>query len=98
VLERTRQAPSDGSTHWSLHKMAAVMKEADLKPHRLDRYMASNDPQFEQKAATIIGLYRNPRKIGGILCRREKRDSSARSARPSFAAIAGASREARFRV
>src|SRR5215467_9550509 len=22
---------------------------ADLKPHRLDRYMASNDPQFEQK-------------------------------------------------
>src|SRR5215467_2824060 len=47
VLERTRQAPPDGSTHWSLRKMAAVMKvsknliariwkEADLKPHRLD--------------------------------------------------------------
>ncbi len=46
VLERTRQAPPDGSTHWSLRKMAAVMKvsknligriwkEADLKPHRL---------------------------------------------------------------
>ena len=43
VLERTRQAPPDGSTHWSLRKMAAVMKvnknliariwkEADLKP------------------------------------------------------------------
>src|SRR5260221_122013 len=26
VLERTRQAPPDGSTHWSLRKMAAVMK------------------------------------------------------------------------
>ena len=71
VLERTRQAPPDGSTHWSLRKMAAVMKvsknliariwrEADLKPHRLERYMASNDPQFEQKAAAIIGLYLNP--------------------------------------
>jgi transposase len=71
VLERTRQVPLDGSTHWSLRKMAAVMKvsknliariwkEADLKPHRLDRYMASNDPQFEQKAAAIIGLYLNP--------------------------------------
>ena len=26
VLERTRQAPPDGSTHWSLRKMATVMK------------------------------------------------------------------------
>jgi len=26
VLEKTRQAPPDGSTHWSLRKMAAVMK------------------------------------------------------------------------
>ena len=26
VLERTRQTPPDGSTHWSLRKMAAVMK------------------------------------------------------------------------
>ena len=43
VLEKTRQAPPDGSTHWSLRKMAAVMKvsknliariwkEADLLP------------------------------------------------------------------
>ena len=57
VLERTRQIPSDGSSHWSLRKMAAVMKvsknliariwkEADLKPHRLERYMASNDRAF----------------------------------------------------
>ena len=62
VLERTRQTPPDGSAHWSLRKMAAVMKvnknliaqiwkEADLKPHRLERYMASKDQQFEQKAA-----------------------------------------------
>ena len=52
----------DGFTHWSLRKMAVVMKvsknliariwkEADLKPHRLERHMASNDPAFEQKAA-----------------------------------------------
>jgi len=31
-----------------------------LKPHRLGRYLASNDPQFESKAADIIGLYINP--------------------------------------
>ena len=83
VLERTRQAPPDGSTHWSLRKMAAVMKvnknliariwkEADLKPHRFDRYMASNDPQFEQKAAAIIGLYLNPPQNAAVFCVDEK--------------------------
>src|SRR5436190_9660209 len=83
VLERTRQAPPDGSTHWSLRKMAAVMKvsknligriwkEADLKPHRLERYMASNDPHFEQKAAAIIGLYLNPPQNAAVFCVDEK--------------------------
>jgi transposase len=83
VLERTRQAPPDGSTHWSLRKMAVVMKvnknliariwkEADLKPHRLERYMASNDPQFEEKAAAIIGLYMNPPQNAAVFCVDEK--------------------------
>jgi transposase len=83
VLERTRQAPPDGSTHCSLRKMAVVMKvsknliariwkEADLKPHRLERYMASNDPQFEQKAAAIIGLYLNPPQNAAVFCVAEK--------------------------
>jgi len=60
VLERTRQTPPDGSAHWSLRKMAAVMKvsknsiariwkEADLKPHRLGRYAASNGPQSSRR-------------------------------------------------
>ena len=83
VLERTRQAPADGSTHWSLRKMASVMKvsknliariwkEADLKPHRLERYMASNDPQFEEKAAAIIGLYLQPPQNAAVFCVDEK--------------------------
>jgi transposase len=83
VLERTRQAPPDGSTHWSVRKMAAVMevsknliarvwKEADLKPHRLERYLASNDAQFEQKAAAIIGLYLNPPQNAAVFCVDEK--------------------------
>ena len=83
VLERTRQSPPDGSTHWSLRKMAAVMKvnknliariwkEADLKPHRLERYMASNDPQFEEKATAIIGLYLNPPQNAAVFCVDEK--------------------------
>ena len=30
-----------------------VWIQTRLKPHRLDRYMASNDPHFEKKAADI---------------------------------------------
>jgi len=83
ILAKTQQPPPDGSTHWSLRKMAAVMhvgkdlirqvwQEAELKPHRLDRYMASDDPQFEQKAADIIGLYLNPPQHAAIFCVDEK--------------------------
>src|SRR4029078_13284381 len=71
VLEKTRQAPPDGSTHWSTRKLRRVLKihhnlvrkaweRAGLQPHRFERYMASDDPDFEQKAADVIGLYVNP--------------------------------------
>lgn len=62
ILKKTQQKPADGSTHWSCRKMAGavgvspatvhrIWAKAGLKPHRLDRYMASNDPAFEEKAA-----------------------------------------------
>jgi transposase len=35
-------------------------ERAGLKPHRFERYMASDDPDFEQKATDVIGLYVNP--------------------------------------
>jgi transposase len=83
ILAKTQQPPPDGSTHWSLRKMAVVIgvgkelirkvwKEADLKPHRLERYLASNDPQFEQKAAAIIGLYLHPPQHAAVFCVDEK--------------------------
>jgi transposase len=83
ILAKTHQPPPDGSTHWSLRKMAAtigvgkelirkVWKEADLKPHLLERYLASNDPAFEQKAAAIIGLYLNPPQHAAVFCIDEK--------------------------
>src|SRR5436305_3486714 len=71
ILEWTRRGPSDGSTPWSSRKLAAqlgvshmmvarVWARAGLKPHRIERYMASDDPDFEAKAADIIALYVNP--------------------------------------
>ena len=80
VLEKTRQVPPDGSTHWSLRKMAALMKvsknliariwkEADLKPHRLERYMASNDPQFEKSHSHHRAVLKSTAERGRVLCR-----------------------------
>jgi len=83
ILSATRRKPRDGSTHWSCRKLAAelgvskdavhrVWQEAGLKPHRLERYMASDDPDFEAKAADIIGLYLHPPQHAAVFCIDEK--------------------------
>jgi len=83
IIRRAQQKPPDGSTHWSCRKLAEqlgiskttvqrVLAQAKLRPHRLDRYMASNDPEFERKAADIIGLYLNPPQHAAVFCVDEK--------------------------
>ena len=83
IARKTQQKPSDGATHWSCRKMAEVLglskstvqrvwAQTRLKPHRLDRYMASNDPDFEKKAADIIGLYMKPPQHAAVFCVDEK--------------------------
>ncbi|TLZ43098.1 MAG: IS630 family transposase, partial [Gammaproteobacteria bacterium] len=55
------------------HMMVArVWRKHGLKPQRIERYMASNDPDFEKKAADIIGLYLNPPAHAAIFCVDEK--------------------------
>src|SRR3984957_1467805 len=83
ILAWTRRAPDDGSTHWSSRKLARalginhmmvarVWRRAGLKPHRLERYMASDDPDFERKAADVMGLYVNPPQHAAVFCVDEK--------------------------
>jgi transposase len=83
ILAKTRQAPPDGSTHWSTRKLAKalgvshvlvarVWRRAGLQPHRLERYMLSDDPAFEEKAADIIGLYLNPPQHAAVFAADEK--------------------------
>jgi transposase len=80
---KTQQKPPDGSTHWSCRKMAEAMgvskstvqrvgAQARLKPHRWERYRACDDPQLEQKAAEIIGLYIHPPQHAAVFCVDEK--------------------------
>ena len=83
VCRKVQQKPQDGSTHWSVRKLAAelgvskssvhrILAQARLQPHRLQRYMASNDPEFETKAADIIGLYLQPPQHAAVFCVDEK--------------------------
>ena len=83
ILNATRKPPTDGTTHWSTRRLGArlgvshmmvarVWAKHGLKPHRLDRYMASSDPDFEAKAADIIGLYLNPPQHAAVFCVDEK--------------------------
>jgi hypothetical protein len=37
-----------------------ILAQAEVRPHRLERYMASDDPDFETKSADVIGLYLAP--------------------------------------
>jgi transposase len=82
-IDATRRQPKDGSSHWSCRKLAQslgiskdsvqrVWQKAELKPHRLERYMTSDDPDFERKAAEIIGLYLDPPQHAAVFCVDEK--------------------------
>ena len=83
ILAWTQRKPTDGSTHWSIRRLAKAMvlphmtvarawQRAGIKPHRIERYMASNDPDFESKAADILGLYLNPPQHAAVFCVDEK--------------------------
>ena len=83
ILQWTRRPAPDGSTHWSSRKLAQhlgishmmvarVWQRAGLKPHRIERYMASDDPDFETKAADIIGLYVKPPQHAAVFSVDEK--------------------------
>lgn len=85
VLNRTlRHKPSDGSTHWSSYKLAAelgdvsvstvqrIWRKHNIRAHRLECHMISNDPAFETKAADVIGLYLNPPAHAAVFCVDEK--------------------------
>jgi len=78
-----KRKPRDGSTHWSTRKLAKelgvshmmvarVWSRSSLKPHRLERYVVSNDPDFESKAADVIGLYLKPPAHAAVFCVDEK--------------------------
>src|ERR1700684_71155 len=83
ILEWSVKRKPVDSTHWSTRKLGAqlgmshmmvarVWRKHARRPHRLEGYMASNDPEFETKAAEIIGLYLHPPQHAAVFCVDEK--------------------------
>jgi len=83
ILALTQQPPPAPYTHWTTRRLGErlginhmtihrVWQRAGLKPHQLARYVASPDPDFEQKAADVIGLYLNPPAHAVVFCLDEK--------------------------
>jgi transposase len=79
TLERT---PAD-ATHWSRAAMAAesglsrstvgrIWKTFGLKPHQVETFKLSTDPQFIDKVRDIVGLYLDPPEKALVLCVDEK--------------------------
>jgi transposase len=83
ILAWTRRPPPHGATHWSTRTLgrklavqhtivARAWRAAGLQPQRVERYMRSTDPDFETKAADVIGLYLDPPQHAVVFCVDEK--------------------------
>ena len=83
VVRRTLKEKPEGHTHWSRSTMAAVTglsestvgriwREHGLKPHRVETFKLSSDPQFAEKLGDIIGLYVSPPEHAVVLSCDEK--------------------------
>lgn len=70
VVTKTTQSKPEAGTHWSRSTMAReagisdssvgrIWRAHGLKPHRVENFKISNDPNFAEKLQDIAGLYLN---------------------------------------
>jgi len=83
VLAMTLETPPDGTTHWSVRRLAAataisattvhrIWREHKLKPHQVRSFKFSKDPRLAEKIIDVVGLYMDPPKGALVLCVDEK--------------------------
>ena len=83
IVTTLETTPDDGSTQWSTRSMAAkvglnqtavsrIWRTFGLKPHRIEDFKLSTDPQFVDKVRDVVGLYLNPPDAAVVLCVDEK--------------------------
>ena len=87
VVATLEEAPAN-ATHWSRTSMAKraglspstvgrIWRRFDLKPHLVDGFKLSTDPQFVAKVVDVVGLYHNPPEKAVVLCVDEKSQMQA---------------------
>jgi transposase len=83
VLAKTLESPPDGTTQWSVRRLAAatgispstvhrIWRDHKLKPHQVRSFKFSRDPQLVEKVIDVVGLYLDPPKGALVLCVDEK--------------------------
>ncbi len=83
IVDLTLHSRPEGETHWSCRSMAEktgvsssqvqrIWAARGLKPHLVDTFKLSSDPQFETKLVDVVGLYLNPPEQAIVLCMDEK--------------------------
>ena len=83
VIVKTLEEQPAGATHWSTRSMAAatgmsqsaisrIWRAFALKPHQVETFKLSPDPQFIDKVRDVVGLYLNPPEAAVVLCVDEK--------------------------
>lgn len=83
VVEIACTETPEAETHWSVRSLAkasgvgretvrAVLRESNLRPHRIGTFTRSNDPEFREKLIDVVGLYTDPPENAVVLCVDEK--------------------------
>jgi transposase len=83
VLVATLETTPPDATHWSTRSLARqlgmsqsaisrIWRAFGLKPHLVDTFKLSTDPQFIDKVRDVVGLYLNPPQAAMVLCVDEK--------------------------
>jgi len=83
VVVKTLEAAPRHATHWSRASMATqtglsrstvgrIWKAFNLKPHQVETFKISNDPQFIDKLRDVVGLYLDPPEKALVLAVDEK--------------------------
>jgi transposase len=82
IVKTLEETPTD-ATHWSTRSMAQatgmsqtavsrIWRAFGLKPHLVQTWKLSTDPQFIDKVRDLCGLYLNPPQAAVVLCVDEK--------------------------
>lgn len=90
VVALTLHPPPPGTTHWSTGEMAKrtglsrtmvhrIWRAHRLKPHRVETFKFTTDPEAEERIPDIVGLYLNPPDNAAVICLDEKTQIQALS-------------------